>query len=98
MAETSAEFAAGATPFATATTGAGALTAVLTTTTLAAGTIGYYRWITASDTGVLSQTEIREEGTITLTGGGGDITADVIAYPTIGTTIKLNTYADTVNG
>jgi hypothetical protein len=42
----------------------------------AGGIIGHYRMIAAGDTGAATQNEPRLEGTVTLTGGGGDMTVD----------------------
>lgn len=42
----------------------------------AAGIIGHYRMIAAGDTGAATQNEPRIEGSVTLTGGGGDMTVD----------------------
>jgi hypothetical protein len=41
---------------------------------IAASSLGHYRVKTAADTGAVTQTELRQEGTITATGGGGDMT------------------------
>lgn len=43
---------------------------------LAAGIIGHYRMIAAGDTGAATMNEPRIEGSVTLTGGGGDMTVD----------------------
>ena len=45
-------------------------------TGVAGGTLGHYRMITSSDTGAATQNESRQEGTVTATGGGGDLTVD----------------------
>lgn len=42
----------------------------------AAGVAGHYRLIAPGDTGAATQNEPRQEGTITPTGGGGDMTLD----------------------
>lgn len=52
------------------------LTAQLSAAAVAGGVIGHYRLKAVGDTGAATQTEAREEGVITATGGGGDITVD----------------------
>ncbi|AHG91219.1 hypothetical protein J421_3682 [Gemmatirosa kalamazoonensis] len=53
------------------------LNAALTpTAAVGAGTAGHFRIKAAGDTGAVSTTQHRIEGTITVTGGGGDITLD----------------------
>ena len=57
----------------------------------AAGTAGHYRLKASGDTGAATQNEPREEGTVTATGGGGDLTLDnaVIANAQ---TVTINTF------
>ena len=40
---------------------------------------GHYRMVAPGDTGAATQDEPRQEGTITITGGGGDMTLDNIS-------------------
>lgn len=58
----------------------------------AAGVVGYYRLITAGDTGTLTQADPRIEGAVTLTGAGGDLTMDNTNVQT-GQTVTENTFA-----
>jgi len=53
-------------------------------TAVAGGTIGHYRFKNAADTK-------REEGTVTATGGGGDITVDNLVI-TVTQVITVNTF------
>jgi hypothetical protein len=53
-----------------------ALTAVLSAAAVAGAVVGHYRLKAAGDTGAATQTQAREEGTVTATGGGGDMTID----------------------
>ena len=57
----------------------------------AGGTAGHYRLKASGDTGAATQNEPREEGTVTATGGGGDLTLDnaVIANAQ---TVTINTF------
>lgn len=58
---------------------------------VAIGTIGHYRLIASTDTGIATQAEAREEGTVTLTGAGGDLQVD--AHPSsIGQTVTVTAY------
>lgn len=43
---------------------------------VATGTAGHYRLKASGDTGAATQNEKRQEGTVTITGGGGDMTID----------------------
>lgn len=42
----------------------------------ATGVAGYYRLVATGDTGGATEAQVREEGTVTATGGGGDMTVD----------------------
>jgi hypothetical protein len=55
---------------------------------VAAGTIGHFRLKNAGDTK-------REEGTVTATGGGGDMTVDNTSVA-IGQTVTVNSYTKTL--
>lgn len=70
----------GASPWAAAS-GRGVSTASALTGTGAAGpaNAGYFRLKTSADTGAVTQTQARVEGTITATGGGGDLTLDNVS-------------------
>ena len=59
---------------------------------LAAGTLGHYRMIAAGDTGAATQNEARQEGTITATGGGGDMTVDNVNIA-VGQTITVTSFS-----
>lgn len=62
------------------------------TTGLAAGTLGHYRLIAVGDTGTATQNEPRQEGTITVTGGGGDMTVDNTSIG-VGQTITVTSFS-----
>lgn len=84
------EITLSATAFGAASSGAKAKIGTWSSTGLATGTLGYLRIITSTDTGVLSQTEVRIEGSITATAGGGDWTFDNTSL-TSGQTLTINT-------
>lgn len=63
----------------------------LSTTALAAGTAGYYR-IYASD-----NTTCHEQGTVTATGGGGDMTVDNPVFAS-GQTVQVTAFTKTEPG
>lgn len=73
------------------TAGVGQLTknGTWSNTAAAAGTIGHYRLTSGTDI---------EEGSVTATGGGGDLTVDTITVSAIGQTITVNTFTFTVPG
>lgn len=50
--------------------------AIASAAAVAAGVIGYFRVTAAGDSGTATQAERREEGTATVTGGGGDMIVD----------------------
>lgn len=77
-----------ATAFAAAAAKSKAKAGVWSNTAAAAGTAGHFRLKNTGDT-------VREEGTATATGGGGDMTLDnaVIA---VGQTVTVNTYTRTI--
>lgn len=62
------------------------------TTGAAAGTAAHFRLKTASDTGAATQNEARIEGTVTATGGGGDVTVDNTNIA-VGQVVTVNSYA-----
>lgn len=57
----------------------------------AGGVAGHYRLKTSSDTGAATQNESRMEGSITATGGGGDMTIDNTNIAN-GQTVTVNTF------
>lgn len=63
----------------------------LTTTALAAGTVGYYRFTDSAGT------TCHEQGSVTATGGGGDMTID---NPTLtsGQTVNVTAFSKTAPG
>jgi hypothetical protein len=68
--------------------GAIAMNDVATTTALASGTVGYYRIYRTGDTApgsAAGATDRRLDGSVTATGGGGDVTFDVVAWVSGGT-------------
>jgi hypothetical protein len=62
--------------FAAASGRSKGLSAVLSDPGDAAGVAGHYRLKAVGDTGAVTQNEARQEGTVTITGGGGDMTID----------------------
>ena len=67
------------------------LNAALTpTAAVGAGTAGHFRIKATGDTGAVSTTQHRIEGTITATGGGGDITLDNTSI-TVGQNVTIST-------
>jgi hypothetical protein len=70
------EFTLPADAFAAAASGAKAKQGTWSTTASAGGTAQHFRMITSSDTAAATQNEARIEGTVTGTGGGGDMTVD----------------------
>jgi hypothetical protein len=58
---------------------------------VAGGVAGHYRMKAAGDTGAAVQTEARMEGTVTATGGGGDMTIDNTNIAN-GQTVTVNTF------
>ncbi len=62
--------------FSAAAAAAKAKNGTWSTTGAAAGTAGYFRIITSTDTNANTQNEARIEGTVTATGDGGDVTLD----------------------
>jgi hypothetical protein len=57
----------------------------------AGGVAGHYRLKASGDTGAATQTEARMEGTVTATGGGGDMTIDNTNIAA-GQTVTVNTF------
>ena len=54
------------------------------------GTAAWFRMRTAADSGVSSTTDIRLDGTLTLSGGGGDVIMDALSI-VAGGTVTVNT-------
>lgn len=63
----------------------------LSTTALAAGTAGYYRFVDSAGT------TCHEQGTITATGGGGDMTVDNPVFAS-GQTVQVTAFSKTEPG
>ena len=63
----------------------------LSVTTLAAGTAGYYRFVDSAGT------TCHEQGTVTLTAGGGDMTIDNTTF-TSGQTVQVTAFTKTAPG
>lgn len=63
----------------------------LSTTALATGTAGYYRAFASDDS------TCHEQGTVTVTGGGGDATIDNVSI-TSGQTVQLTGFTKTAPG
>ena len=77
---------------ANAASGSKALTGTpLTTTALAAGTAGYYRFVNNAGTVVSVQ------GPASATGGGGELTFDNATF-TVGQTVNVTAYSFTIGG
>lgn|SRR5574343_387414 len=77
-----------ATPFAAAASKAKAKNGTWSTTGAAAGNAGHYRLRDAADTK-------RIEGTVTASGGGGDLTLDNVSIA-VGQTVTINTFTFTL--
>jgi hypothetical protein len=56
-----------------------------------AGNAGYYRLLASGDTGAAVETQVREEGTVTASGGGGDLTLDNINIA-VGQTVTITSF------
>lgn len=78
-----------ATPWSAAASGQKTKNGTWSTTASATGVIGYYRFRNAADTR-------REEGTVTVTGGGGDATVNDVTVGTIGMTVSVATFTKTL--
>ena len=61
----------------------------LTTTAGATGTLGYYRLFDST------ATTCHMQGTITATGGGGDLTVDTVTVAAVGQTINVTSWSIT---
>jgi hypothetical protein len=87
-----AEFALASDWAAAASGGSKALSSVpLSVATLAPGTAGYYRFVDSAGT------TCHEQGTVTLTGGGGDMTIDNTTF-TSGQTVQVTGFTKTAPG
>ena len=62
-----------------------------TAAALASGTAFWFRFKTASDTGVVSQSEYRMDGSLTVRGGGGDLTLGTLVIVS-GQPVAVNSY------
>jgi len=56
------------------------------------GTAAHFRLITSTDTNASTQNEARLEGSVTATGGGGDLTLDNTSITT-GQSVTVNTFS-----
>jgi hypothetical protein len=65
--------------FAAAASGAKTKNGTWEGAAVAGGTAQHFRMITSSDTAAATQNEARLEGTVTATGGGGDMTIDNVS-------------------
>lgn len=82
----------GASPWAAASGRGVSLAASLTGSGVAGpSNAGYFRLVTSSDTGVATQTQARIEGTVTATGGGGDLTLDNVSISN-GQSVTITTF------
>lgn len=80
-----------ATAFLAAASGSKAKTGTWSAAGAAAGTAGYYRLLATGDTGAAVETQVREEGTVTATGGGGDLTLDNVSIA-VGQVVTITSY------
>lgn len=78
-----------ATPWNAAASGQKTKNGTWSDTAAATGVIGHYRFRNAADTR-------REEGTVTVTGGGGDATVNDVTVGTIGMTVTVATFTKTL--
>lgn len=78
-----------ASPWAAAASGQKTKQGTWSTTAAATGVIGYYRFRNAADTR-------REDGSVTVTGGGGDATVNDVTVGTIGMAVSVNTFTKTL--
>lgn len=74
-------------PWAAAVAGAKAIAGAWTGNGVAAGNVGHFRLKNAAGTRI-------EEGTVTVTGGGGDATIDNVAI-TVGKTVNVTSFTHT---
>lgn len=78
-----------ATPWAAAASGQKTKQGTWSATASATGVIGHYRFRNAADTR-------REEGSVTVTGGGGDATVNDVTVGTVGMTVTVTTFTKTL--
>lgn len=78
-----------ATPWNAAASGQKTKNGTWSSTASATGVIGHYRFRNAADTR-------REEGTVTVTGGGGDATVNDVTVGTVGMTVSVTTFTKTL--
>jgi hypothetical protein len=83
-----AEITTPATPWNAASGGSKTKNGTWSVVAIATNTIGHYRFRNAAGTRI-------EEGTVTIAGGGGDITVDSLSL-TSGQTITVNTFTKTL--
>lgn len=70
-------------------TGTKAKSGTWSSTSVAAGVIGHYRFRNAADTR-------REEGTVTVTAGGGDATVNDLTVSAVGLTVAVTSFTKTL--
>lgn len=78
-----------ATPWSAAASGQKTKNGTWSDTASATGVIGYYRFRNAADTR-------REDGSVTVTGGGGDATVNDVTVGTIGMAVTVATFTKTL--
>lgn len=78
-----------ATPWNAAASGQKTKNGTWASTAAAVGVIGHYRFRNAADTR-------REEGTVTVTGGGGDATVNDVTVGTVGMPVTVTTFTKTL--
>lgn len=84
-----AEITSPASPWAAAASGQKTKQGTWSTTAIATGVIGHYRFRNAAGTRI-------EEGTVTVAGGGGDATVNDVTVGTIGMTVSVATFTKTL--
>lgn len=83
------EITSPATPWNAAASGQKTKNGTWADVAVAVGVIGHYRFRNAADTR-------REEGTVTVTGGGGDATVNDVTVGTIGMSVTVATFTKTL--
>jgi hypothetical protein len=87
------EFTLPADAFAAAASGAKGKNGTWSTTAVAGGDAAHFRLVTSADTGAATQAEARVEGSVTYTGGGGDMTIDAVGGTIgIGQTVTVTAF------
>lgn len=81
--------------FAAASAGVKGLVAALQAVGVAAGNAGWFRLKKAADTDAVTEAEARVDGSVTATGGGGDLTLDNVSIA-VDQSVTVNSLAVTV--